>query len=235
MIAAPEDQARAQLEAAARQIVASVRHALEARHEETPTDRAEFTDRDVASYEATTRELESLGFRMLGAYEVAATRTGPLAERNFGEYALSGDGTVIANWFALRSKSGARETLVFQSFLVDERVVVTARGLTDVGLPYAPGRALVVEADRPPAGVLLGTHRSRLIADGTLARSFLDIGEILAARLDSARRTAEYRRTLGIGVYESVLRKRFGDDPQRIGAALLAVIRAHPEWYAPTG
>lgn len=234
MIASPEDQARRQLEDAARQIVDSVRHALDARHEETPTDRAEFTDRDLTYYDTTARAMEALGFRPLGAYEVAATRSAALERRNFGEYALSHDGTVIANWFALRSRTGVRESLVLQTFTVDERVIVTGRGLLDVGLPYPPGRAPMMVADGTPAAAMLDTHIARVAGDGAPARSFLGIDEILAARLDSSRRTSEYRRGLGIGVYESVLKKRFGDDPQRIGAALLTVIRAHPEWHAPT-
>ena len=235
MISSPDDEARRQLEDAARQIVASVRHALDARHDETPTDRAAFVDRDLTYYEATAREVATLGFRALGAYEVAATRSGPLEGRNFSEYALSQDGTVIANWFALRSKAGVRETLVFQSFTVDERVLSTGRGLLDVGLPYAPGRAPLIVAEGTTTVAMLDTHRARLAADAGLPRTFLGIDEILTARLDSSRRTAEYRRGLGIGVYESVLRKRFGADPQHVGAALLAAIRAHPEWYAPTG
>lgn len=233
MIAGPGDQARLQLEEAARQIVASVRHALDARHDEVPTDRREFADRDLTYYETTARELDALGFRMLGAYEAASMRSGPTEGRNFGEYALSGDGTVIANWFALRGKAGIRESLVVQSFTVDERVLVTARGLLDVGLPYPPGRVPTIVDSAMATPAVLDAHRARIAADGAPLRSFLDIDEILAVRLDSARRTSEHRRGLGIGVYESVLRKRFGDDPQRIGAALLALIRAHPEWYAP--
>lgn len=233
MIASPEDQARRQLEDAARQIVASVRHALEARHEETPTDRTEFTDRDLAYYDCTAREMDALGFRALGAFEVASTRSGPLEGRNFSEYALSRDGTVIANWFALKTRTGVRETLVFQSFTVDERVISTGRGLLDVGLPYPPDRAPVLVADGTPTATMLDAHAARIAADGAPSRSFLGIDEILSARLDSSRRTTEYRRGLGIGVYESVLKKRFGADPQRIGATLLTLIRAHPEWHAP--
>lgn len=223
-------EARKQVEDAAQKIVQSVVKSIGISHDESATTRELFADRDLSYYDATATELEALGFRMLGAHEPTAWREKPVAERNFSEFALGEDDRAVANWWVVQSRTGPRNSLAFQSFMLDGSVVATARNITDAGLPWPPGREPALVGEDVDTAALLAMHQQRVAAQGSMARRFATIYEIMAARQEDTLRTAEYRRSLGAALFEPILRKRFTGDQAKVADVFMQVIRAHPEW-----
>jgi hypothetical protein len=227
----------ATIEAAARNIVTSVRQMLEHRSEYVPADPGQWPADHRRGYDEVERALVAEGWTVLGDYEdLSHTRLLPDL-RSFNRFGRSGDGVVVGTWFTARippSAPGAapseRRCLVLRTWLTDGRVVLSVRGAVDNGCPTAPGQIAHLLDDRVTTHDALVQHRQHLATAGGTPQPVADIDDILARAADDARTTAEFRRSLGAGIFEPMLRKLTGPAFEAQGRPILEAIQQHPEW-----
>ena len=217
-------------EQVAQTIVAQVRTMLEHRASYEPVNAADFPHRDVTFYEAVERELAAVGFQAIGDFEDASLILTDTSKKSFVRFALGAHGAIAAMWFEVPGNTELLHCLVLHSWLADGRVLVTARGTVDNGLPFPPG--LVVE--RLPADVdtrsALRSHGERVAVTGTAPTRLADANELFSRYTSDETRTAEFRVQLGAKLFEPMLRTMLGDNYEAQGEPILDAIQRHPEW-----
>jgi hypothetical protein len=183
-------------------------------------------------YDGIEKEMVALGFRALGAYENANARDTPEERRSFYRFALSSDGTIVANWFLFPGKT-PRLCVVLESTAEDGAKWITASGVTDTGMPMPPNRkARVFPASASLKG-LVTTHRREIEAAKTPLIKHTGMTSILAARLSDSIALSEYREGIGIGLFKGIIRNNYKTDEEfeENGRQVLDAIEAHPQWW----
>jgi hypothetical protein len=223
----------ATIEAAARNIVTGVQQMLDHRSEYVPVDPGQWPADHRRGYDEVERALVAQGWTVLGDYEdLSHTRLLPDL-RSFSRFGRSGDAIVVGTWFTSRTPPsgagaapGERRCLVLRTWLTDGRVVLTVRGGIDNGCPTAPRQIGYLLDDRVTTEEALRQHRQHLAAAGGAPRPAEDIDDILARAVADERTTAEFRRSLGTGLFEPMLRKLCGPAFEAQGRLILAAILA---------
>ncbi|HXU80194.1 MAG TPA: hypothetical protein VN914_02280 [Polyangia bacterium] len=225
-----------EIEAAAQNFVASIRTIYEHRSEYCLVDASEWEPDHRRGYDQIARELAKEGWSALGDYEdLAHTRMFP-SLRSFSRFGRSDDAVVVGTWFAARFPPGQeppparRRCLVLRTWLADGRAVMTVRGGADNGSPTPPGQIVQRLDDGVATAEVLRQHRKKVSAAGGTPQRAGSIEEILGQMLADERATAEFRESLGVGLFEAILRKLTGADFETQGQPILDAILAHPEW-----
>jgi hypothetical protein len=218
-------------------VVENVRRLLAYREEYAPVDATAFPPQRLRYYQETERELAAEGVTVLGDIEdLAATRLFP-ATRAFYRFGRAAGGAVTAQWSAspLPDADGnpTREEhhcLVLRTWLEDGRLVMTGQGGKDLGAPHGPWRIIHAVKDGESAREVARRHQRNVASARGVPRRLRGLAEVLAALAADEEAERGFRRSLGMAIYEPILRKLTGDDFEEQGRAILDVIEAHPEW-----
>src|SRR3954469_8228130 len=85
-------------------IVGGIERMIDTVSKEVPSSRSAVPD-DYSSRDAAWAEFRSLGFGAVSAFEPEEWLARPAEERSVSEFALSSDGTIVANVFSMSRKS----------------------------------------------------------------------------------------------------------------------------------
>ncbi|HMG12013.1 MAG TPA: hypothetical protein VK571_02470 [Gemmatimonadaceae bacterium] len=240
-----------QIEESARRIVDSVRRVVDGTEHLAPANLKDFAGYDYRFYDMTGKELSDQGLRVLGDFADPSLLQKPVERRSFYRFALSDDGTTTASWFVVPRPPDSRgillklwsmlwpgakkeplRVLVLHSWCEDGRSFVTTRGSIEGHIPR-PQRIVVQPVDSYlSAARALEAHREAVVAGGGVPRRLRTVEEVLAAREEERRMTAEFREAEGLKLFEPMLRGKLGDAYDERGAPLVEAILAHPEWWA---
>lgn len=218
-------------EQVAQTIVAQIRTMIEHRARYEPVDAADFPERDASFYASIERELAAVGFQILGDFEDAGQVLTDASKKSFVRFALGAHGAIGAMWFEVPAAEGdPLQCLVLHSWLANGPVLVTARGTIDNGLPMPPDIAVA----RLDAGVdtrsALRMHGERVAASGKAPHRLADASELFARHAADERTLSEFRRELGVQLFEPMLRTMLGENFEIQGEPILDAIQRHPEW-----
>jgi hypothetical protein len=212
-------------------VVAQIRTAIEHRASYAPVDGATFADRDIAYYDAVERELSAVGFETVGDYEDTAILVSDPSRKSFVRFATGAHGAIAAMWFEVPAQdSEGLLCLVLHSWLADGRVLVTTRGTIETGLPL-PANVLFerLETDVDTRSALR-THGERVAATGAAPCRLAGADEMFARYAADETAIREFRRQLGVDLFEPMLRASLGPNYDLQGEPILDAIRRHPEW-----
>jgi hypothetical protein len=212
-------------------IVAQIRTAIEHRASYAPVDGGSVADRDIAYYDAVERELCAVGFETVGDFEDASILVPDPSRKSFVRLAIGAHGAIAAMWFELPAQDSERLLcLVLHSWLADGRVLVTARGTIDTGLPL-PANVLLerLEPDVDTRSALR-THGERVAATRAAPCRVTGADEMFARLAADETAIREFRRQLGADLFEPMLRASLGANYDLQGEPILDAIRRHPEW-----
>jgi hypothetical protein len=214
----------------AQTIVAQIRTMIEHRARYEPVDAADFPDRDSAFYETVQEELAAVGFEAIGDFEDAALTVTDASKKTFVRFALGANGAIAAMWFMLPADADALRSLVLHTWLADGRVLVTARGTIDNGIPTPP--EVVVERidGTVDTRATLRLHGERVARSGKAPLRLGGTEQLFAHYADDERRLAEFRKALGVQLFEPMLRTMLGENFESQGEPILDAIQRHPEW-----
>ena len=215
----------------AQAIVGQVRAMVEHRARYERVSATDFPDRDVTFYERVDRELASAGFQTVGDFEDASLVVADPSKKSFARFAIGAHGAIAAMWLEVPGEEGnSLQCLVLQSWVADGRVIVTERGTIDTGLPMPP-EVLVerIDADVDTRSALRA-HGERVAATRSAPSRFNEPEALLARYADDEEKAAEFRRELGVNLFEPILRTSLGANYEVQGELILDAIRRHPEW-----
>jgi hypothetical protein len=218
-------------EQVAQAIVAQVRTLIEHRARYEPVDASDFPERDGAFYDRVDRELAAIGFRTVGDFENASLIVTDVSKKTFVRFAVGAHGAIAAMWFEVPTAEGdPLHCLVLHSWLIDGRVIVTARGTIDNGLPM-PQDFVVQRLDASvDTRAAVRTHGECVAATGEAPCRLADTDELFARYASDELGTAEFRQQLGVKLFEPMLRTMLGANYDDQGEPILDAIQRHPEW-----
>ena len=218
-------------EQVAQAIVAQVRTVVEHRARYERVSATDFSERDAAFYESVDRELAAVGFQTVGDFEDASLIATDPSRKSFVRFAIGAHGAIAAMWFEVPAEEGnSLQCLVLHSWVANGRVLVTARGTIDSGLPLPP-EVLVERLDADvDTRSALRTHGERVAATGSAPSRLTEPDAMFARYATDEAKTAEFRRQLGGDLFEPMLRTSLGANYDVQGEPILDAIRRHPEW-----
>jgi hypothetical protein len=218
-------------EQVAQAIVGQVRTMVEHRPRYERVSAEDFPERDATFYDRVDRELASVGFQTVGDFEDASLIVSGPSKKSFVRFAIGAHGAIAAMWFESPAADGSSlQCLVLSSWVADGRVLVTARGTIDSGLPMPP-EVLVERLDADvDTRSALRAHGERVAATGSAPSRLTDAGALFARYASDEAKTAEFRRQLGGDLFEPILRASLGANYDLQGEPILDAIRRHPEW-----
>ena len=215
----------------AQSIVTEIRALLDHRACYEPVDASAFPDRDLKFYERVERELAAVGFRSIGDFEDAALVVADPAKKSFVRFALGAHGAIGAMWFEVPATEGnGLQCLVLHSWLANGPVLVTARGGIDNGLPMPPEIAVELVDGGVDTRSTLRMHGERVAASGKPPLRLANADELFANYTKDERTVSEFRKALGVELFEPMLRTMLGENFEEQGEPILDAIRSHPEW-----
>ena len=215
----------------AQAIVAQIRTMIDHRARYEPVNASDFPDRDLTFYESVERELATVGFRTIGDFEDAALIITDPAKKSFVRFALGAHGAIGAMWFEVPAAEGnALQCLVLHSWLANGPVLVTARGTIDNGLPMPPEIAVERVDGEVDTRSTLRIHGERVAASGKPPLRLANADELFAHYAKDERTLSDFRKELGVDLYEPMLRTMLGESFEEQGEPILDAIRSHPEW-----
>ena len=214
----------------ARRTVDRIKRLLDQREVLVPGVEEVFAKQHGAWYDATERDLVAEGFRVLGDYQPNDHGDKPPEKRPFYRFGLSADRTIVATWFLFPSEKPLHR-IVLESSFADGATHATTRGIRGSGLPVPPNETRREMASDTSIQRLISAQRDEITRHVNPPIAFEGIDAILAERDREAREVAEFRRGIGLGLFEPYLRKVYGDRYEEEGAPLLQSIEAHPEWW----
>ena len=218
-------------EQVAQAIAAQVRTMVEHRARYEPVSATDFPERDGAFYDRVEQELAAVGFQTVGDFEDASLVVPDPSKKSFARFAVGAHGAIAAMWFEVPANDGdSPQCLILQSWLADGRVLVTSRGTIDSGLPMPPDvlvERLQADVDTRSA---LRAHGERVAATRSAPSRFAGPDAMFARYAADEAKIAEFRRELGVDLFEPVLRSSLGASYEAQGEPILDAIRRHPEW-----
>ena len=218
-------------EQVAQAIVAQVRTMVEHRARYERVSAADFPERDTTFYDGVDRELAAVGFQTVGDFEDASLIVTDPSKKSFVRFAIGAHGAIAAMWFESPAEDGnSLQCLVLTSWVADGRVLVTARGTIDSGMPMPPDvlvERLDADVDTRSA---LRTHGERVAATGSAPSRLTGANALFARYATDEAKTIEFRRQLGGDLFEPILRTSLGANYDLQGEPILDAIRRHPEW-----
>lgn len=218
-------------EQVAQAIVGQVRTMVEHRARYERVSAADFPERDTDFYDQVDQELASVGFQTVGDFEDASLIVPDASKKSFVRFAIGAHGAIAAMWFESPAEDGSSlQCLVLNSWVADGRVLVTARGTIDSGLPM-PAEVLVERLDADvDTRSALRMHGERVAATRSAPSRLTDADALFARYATDEAKTAEYRRQLGVDLFEPILRASLGANYDLQGEPILDAVRRHPEW-----
>ena len=213
-------------------IVKGIERLIDASHgagREAPSSRDAFPPRDYADVDAIWAELQRRGFNAPSTFDPAPRQHRPPEKRTISEFALSSDGTIVANVFTLRVESKPRACLVLTSAGAQRRAVTLSADTNT--LPSDPAAVVTRLAFGTPAATMLANHQALSASLNESLHSFGSIDEFLDWRQVQTEKTRKYRISLGLEIFEPYLRAQFTGERAVEATVYLQKIRAHPEWY----
>jgi len=219
------------VEQVAQTIVAQVRTMVEHRARYEPVDASDFPERDTGYYDRTEQQLAALGFQTIGDFEDASLIVTDVSKKSFVRFGVGAHGAIAAMWFEVPAPEGdALHCLVLHSWLADGRVLVTARGTIDNGLPL-PAQIVLERIDGDlDTKATVRTHGECVAATGEAPRRLTDLDDLFARYASDESKIAEFRRDLGAELFEPLLRTMLGATYEEQGEPILDAIQRHPEW-----
>ena len=218
-------------EQVAQAIVGQVRTMVEHRARYEPVDAADFPERDGTFYERVEQELATVGFQIIGDFEDASLVVTDPSKKSFARFAIGAHGAIAAMWFEAPAEDGnSSQCLILHSWFANGRVLVTSRGTIDSGLPMPPDvlvERLDADVDTRSA---LRAHGERVAATGSAPARVSGRDAMFTRYADDEAKTADFRRELGVDLFEPVLRTSLGASYDAQGEPILDAIRRHPEW-----
>lgn len=216
-----------EIDDSARRIVKSVRTLVDHRTDYRPVRAADYPDHDAAYYDGTERDLAGEGIASLGDFDDATFSRRHPDRDVFVRLGLAADATTGAIWFRL----GTASSLALQSWLEDDRTIITVRSSTESAVPNRPEVAQERVAPQTAVRDVVRRHRSRVAAAGALPRLLRGLEDLVAAYAADERASAAFREAQGLALFEPMLRKKMGDNYEGEGVPLIEAIFAHPEWW----
>ncbi len=220
-------------EQVAQTIVAQVRTMIRHRARYEPVNASDFPERDGGFYDGVEHELAAFGFQTIGDFEDAGQIVTDVSKKSFVRFGIGAHGVIGAMWFevpAVPAEGDPLRCLILHSWLADGTVLVTARGAIDNGLPIPPEIAV----ERVDAGVdtrsTLRIHGERVAASGKAPFRLTDADELFARYAQDESRLSEFRESLGVHLFEPMLRTMLGENFEMQGEPILDAIQRHPEW-----
>jgi hypothetical protein len=216
----------------AKGIVESYRKMLDNPEKLEPGYSKAFAKSHGAWYDSVEKDLVSLGFRPLGAYEDPANHSTPEDKRSFYRFALSAEGTITAAWFLVPS-TPPLQCVVLDSAAEDGAKWITGSGIRDTGMPLPDNRTVrIFPAGAPNKGLVI-THRRAIEAARTPLVTHTGMDSILAARYADAVAVSEFRKALGVGLFEKVIRSNYKTDEEfeENGRDIVDAIEENPHWW----
>lgn len=212
-------------------IVAQVRTMVEHRARYEPVDASDFPERNIVYYDRTEQELAALGFQTVGDFEDASLIVTDASKKSFVRFAVGAHGAIAAMWFEVPADLGdPLRSLVLHTWLADGRVLVTARGTMDSGIPLPPEIVVQRIDGDVDTKTAVRTHGERVTATRTAPRRLTGTDELFARHANDELKTSEFRKNQGAALFEPLLRTMLGAKYEEQGEPLLDAIQRHPEW-----
>ncbi|HJU69944.1 MAG TPA: hypothetical protein VJ650_17020 [Gemmatimonadaceae bacterium] len=214
----------------AQTIVAQIRTMIEHRARYEPVNASDFPERDTSFYDGVEGELAAVGFQTIGDFEDAAQILTDVSKKSFVRFALGAHGAIGAMWFEVPNEDAPLHCLVLHSWLASGPVFVTARGTIDNGLPMPPEIAVERVDGAVDTRSTLRIHGERVAASGKAPQRLTDASELFARYANDERTLSDFRRALGVELFEPMLRTMLGESFEIQGEPILDAIQRHPEW-----
>jgi hypothetical protein len=218
-------------EQVAQTIVAQVRTMVEHRARYEAVDPSAFPERDTSYYHRTEQELAALGFQTVGDFEDASLIVTDASRKSFVRFAVGAHGAIAAMWFEIpAADADPLYCLVLHSWLADGRVLVTARGTMDNGLPLPPEIVVDrIDGDLDTKSTVR-THGERVAVTRKAPCRLTDSDDLFARYASDELTIAEFRKEQGAELFEPLLRTMLGARYDEQGEPILDAIQRHPEW-----